>query len=172
MPTSKTGAKWFQIVVRRLGENERFGSVKFNLKRFQEKAGHEFKHWVTLYDSLDDDEFEGTEGVDDMFDYPRVFLEYQIVSSQFTSMINQLDRVGDAVNKARGNQDRRREQRSVAASSSRKSGRASRLTTVSQTVVFEETRAAKVSGMKPPFEGNVLTEYQQEKYFENRDYEA
>ena len=75
--------------MRRIGtEKERFGSISFKLKRFQTKAGQEFKHWVTLYDSLDDDLFEGTEGVDDMFDYPRIYLEYQVVSSQFTSMIN------------------------------------------------------------------------------------
>lgn len=112
---------------------------------------------MTLYDSLDDDEFEGTEGIDDMFDYPRVYMEYQIVSSQYTSMINQLDKFGQAVDKARDKQDRLRDERSKA-STSRKTGKANRLTSLSQTVEFKETRAAKVSGMRPPFEGRVFTD--------------
>ena len=50
-------------------------------------------HWVTLYDSLDDDLFEGDLGVDDDMDFPRVLLEYQVVSSQFTSIINRADKL-------------------------------------------------------------------------------
>jgi len=45
-------------------------------------------HWVTLYDSLDDDLFEGQLGIDDDFDYPKALIEYSIVSSKYTSMIN------------------------------------------------------------------------------------
>ena len=48
-------------------------------------------HWVTLYESLDDDAFEGDLGEDEDEDYPRVLLEYQIVSSKFTSMINKTE---------------------------------------------------------------------------------
>jgi hypothetical protein len=71
-----------QIVVRRVGlEKERFGSVSFSLKRFLKSSGKNYFHWVTLYDSLDDDLFEGELGVDDDMDFPRVLLEYQIVSS-------------------------------------------------------------------------------------------
>ena len=72
-------------------EKERFGSVSFSLKRFTKNPGQSFLHWVTLYDSLDDDLFEGDLGVDDDFDYPRVLVDYQIVSSQFTSMINKAE---------------------------------------------------------------------------------
>ena len=48
---------------------------------------------MTLYDSLDDDLFEGQLGIDDDFDYPKVLLEYSIVSSQFTSMVNAADKL-------------------------------------------------------------------------------
>jgi len=82
----------FQIVVKRVGsEKERYGSVSFSLKRFQRAAAQSYIHWVTLYDSLDDDLFEGQLGIDDDFDYPKVLLEYSIVSSQFTSMVNAAD---------------------------------------------------------------------------------
>ena len=57
-------------------EKERFGSVSFSLKRFLKSGGKNFFHWVTLYDSLDDDLFEGELGIDDDLDFPRVLLEY------------------------------------------------------------------------------------------------
>ena len=79
-------------MLRRIGaEKERFGSISFSIKRFQRAAAQTYLHWVTLYDSLDDDLFEGQLGIDDDFDYPKVLLEYSVVSSQFTSMINQAD---------------------------------------------------------------------------------
>ena len=58
-------------------------------------------HWVTLYDSLDDDMFEGTIGIDDEMDFPRVLLEYSVVSSQYTSIVNKADDLQDRINKAR-----------------------------------------------------------------------
>jgi len=76
-------------VLRHIGtEKERFGSVSFSLKKFLTSTGQSYMHWVTLYDSLDDDLFEGALGDDDDFDYPRILLDYSIVSSKFTSMIN------------------------------------------------------------------------------------
>ena len=86
-------------------------------------------------------------------------------------MINRLEKMGDAVDQARNKQDRRQDERSKA-SSRKTGGRANRLTTVSQTVEFVETRAAKVSGMRPAFKGRVLTDQQQENYFENRAIDA
>lgn len=171
-PNNKTAPKEFQIILRRIGsEKERFGSISFNLKRLQKNAGQEFKHWVTLYDSLDDDLFEGAYGADDMFDYPRIYLEYQIISSQFTSMTNQLDRLGADVVRARDKQENlRRDAKSNR--TSRKTDRAKRLVTVSQTIEFVETRAAKVTGQRAPFEGRVMTEAQQENYLEHRSEEV
>ena len=59
-PNSKQAPQTFQIVVRRIGTKaERFGSISFSLKRFQKSTAQSFCHWVTLYDSLDDDLFEG-----------------------------------------------------------------------------------------------------------------
>lgn len=46
-------------------------------------------HWVTLYDSLDDDLFESALGEDE-HDTPRILLEYQIVNSKFTSTVQSL----------------------------------------------------------------------------------
>ena len=43
------------------------------------------------------------------------------------------------------------------------------MVTCSQTVEFVETRAAKVTGQRAPFEGRVMTESQQETYFLHRD---
>ena len=86
--------KTVQIILRRVGvEKERFGSVSFSLKRFLKSSGKSYFHWVTLYDSLDDDLFEGDLGIDDDMDFPRVLLEYQVVSSQFTSLINKADKL-------------------------------------------------------------------------------
>jgi len=57
-------------------EKERFGSISFSVKRFLKNGGRSFLHWVTLYDSLDDDLFDGELGEDDEMDLPRVLLEY------------------------------------------------------------------------------------------------
>ncbi len=79
-------------MIKRIGtEKERFGSVSFSLKRFTKNPGQSFLHWVTLYDSLDDDLFEGDLGVDEDDYYPRVLLDYSIISSQFTSMIKKAE---------------------------------------------------------------------------------
>jgi hypothetical protein len=74
-------------------EKERYGSVSFSCKRFLKSAGRSYFHWVTLYDSLDDDLFEGDLGIDDEIDLPRVLLEYQIVSSKYTSIISKVDKI-------------------------------------------------------------------------------
>ena len=80
--------------MRKIGtEKERFGSISFSVKRFLKNGGKSFFHWVTLYDSLDDDLFEGDLGVDDEMDLPRVLLEYLVISSKFTSMISKIDSI-------------------------------------------------------------------------------
>lgn len=94
-----------QVVLRRVGtEKERYGSISFSLKRFQKSAARSYIHWVTLYDSLDDDDFEGQLGIDDEFDYPKVLLEYSIVSSQYTSMVNAADKLGGQIENAKRKQ--------------------------------------------------------------------
>lgn len=108
----------FQIVLRRLGtERERYGSISFSLKRFQKAAAKSYTHWVTLYDSLDDDLFEGQLGIDDDFDFPKVLLEYSIVSSKFTSMVNAADELGGQIERARRRQVANENSRSAASSS-------------------------------------------------------
>ena len=109
--------KEFQIIVSKRGiDKERYGSVSFKLKRFQDKGGRTFKHWVTLYDSLDDDLFEGTEGVDDEFDFPRIYVEYTVVSGQYTSIANKIDDFTSDANKVRDKQEQRKNDRRSKAS--------------------------------------------------------
>lgn len=89
-----SGKETFQIVVREVGADKyRFGSVSFSLRRFSRAAAQTYMHWVTLYDSLDDDLFEGTLGIDDDFDCPKILIEYSIVSSKYTSMINAAEKI-------------------------------------------------------------------------------
>ena len=155
-------------------EKERFGSVSFSLKRFTKNPGQSFLHWVTLYDSLDDDLFEGDLGVDDDFDYPRALLDYQIVSSQFTSMINKAEAIKLDAGIAADNQRKLRDGR-IDPSLDEKSGksrtRAMRVTNLSQTVEFFETRADKVAGQRSGFAGHVMNEHEQERYLSFADIE-
>lgn len=158
----KAAPKALQVVLKKIGtEKERFGSVSFSLKRFTKNPGQSFLHWVTLYDSLDDDLFEGDLGVDDDFDYPRVLLDYQVVSSQFTSMINKAEQIkleaGTAAEKQKRLQDNRIDPR-LEEKSGKGRAKAVRLTNLSQTVEFFETRADKVSGKRQGFDGHVMSD--------------
>lgn len=76
--------------MKRLGdENDKFGSVSIPLKKFYSGAGRTYMHWVTLFDSLDDDDFDGQLGEDD-YELPRVLIEYSIVGGKYTSVLNNL----------------------------------------------------------------------------------
>jgi len=164
-PDGKSAPKALQIILKKIGtEKERFGSISFSLKRFTKNPGQSFLHWVTLYDSLDDDLFEGDLGLDDDFDYPRVLLDYSIVSSQFTSIVNKAEELkleaGFAAENQRklrdGRIDPNEEERSISSAKGRL--RAVRLTNLSQTVEFFETRADKVAGKRSGFAGHVMSE--------------
>ena len=50
--------------------------------------------------------------------------------------------------------------------------KAIRLTNLSQTVEFFETRADKIAGKRQGFEGHVMTDQEQERYLDNADIEA
>mmetsp|Transcript_9232 Transcript_9232/g.7002 ORF Transcript_9232/g.7002 Transcript_9232/m.7002 type:complete len:80 (-) Transcript_9232:348-587(-) len=77
--------------MKRLGdESSRFGSVSISAKKLAQGAGHIFMHWVTLFDELDDDLFDGQLGEDDQ-DLPRILLEYSIVGGKYTAVLNSLD---------------------------------------------------------------------------------
>ena len=114
--------------MRRIGtEKERIGSTSISLKQFQNCTAQTYSHWVTLYDSLDDDLFEGIIGYDeDPPLYPRALLEYNYVSSKYTSMINDAERLGRKFDQARVNQDKR-----LASRSTQKSQKAVRMTNLS-----------------------------------------
>ena len=70
--------------------------------------------------------------------YPKVLLEYSIVSSKFTSMVNAAEKLGGQIEKAKLGQIRLKEDRANAPASlgtiSRKSVKARRMVSVSKTI--------------------------------------
>jgi hypothetical protein len=89
---------YLQIILQKLGaDSPRIGSVSFSLRGFQtalQNAGGKsstFLNWVTLYEDVSDDLFEGEHGVNESpQDYPRVLLEYTIVGGKFAGTVNLL----------------------------------------------------------------------------------
>ena len=147
-----------QIIVRHIGtQKERFGSVSFTLQRFLKATSNEFSHWVTLYEELNDDLFEGELGQDEDNDFPRILLSYQIVSSQFTSMINRAEELRKQALEAQRRQNN-------ASTVTSKRGKATKLVNASQTVEFEERRIDKVTGNRKPFKPYVMTDQEQDRY--------
>lgn len=63
-------------------------------------------HWVTLWDNLREDLFEGQFDVDEM-EGPRILLEYTVVGSGFASTVQRLDQLKDktALSNIRGYDD-------------------------------------------------------------------
>ena len=49
-------------------------------------------HWVTLFETLSDDKFEGNLGEDE-HDFPRLLLEYSVIGGNYTSLVNDIDRL-------------------------------------------------------------------------------
>ena len=104
--------KRLQIILKKTGgkreeENikqttDMFGSVTFSLKKLaQAKAGMSYIQWVSLFDSLEDDVYDGQLGEDDWDPgYPRVLLEYQIVGGKYTSTFNGLEAIKSKANHA------------------------------------------------------------------------
>ena len=66
-----------QIIIKFLGKDERkLGSVSLPARMFLEsQPNRTYKHWVTILDHLDDDEFDGELGENDD-ESPRILLEY------------------------------------------------------------------------------------------------
>ena len=66
-----------QIIIKFLGKDERkLGSVSLPARLFLEgPPNRTYKHWVTIFDHLDDDEFDGELGENDE-ECPRILLEY------------------------------------------------------------------------------------------------
>ena len=84
-----------------------------------------------------------------------MLLEYSIVSSEYTSIANKAQALNEKIGVARQKQDDLRSQRTR---SERKTAKATKMVSVSQTCEFVETRAAKVSGQRAPFEGRIMTD--------------
>ncbi len=91
MPIYGQKAKSVQLVVNCNGKN-RFGSVSFSLRKLQQGAGQKFIQWVTLYDCLDDDLFEGDLGEDEP-DLPRILVEFKVVNSKYTSTVQTIQNI-------------------------------------------------------------------------------
>jgi len=91
-----------QIILKRVGsERERFGSISFSLKKLAAGMGSTFCHWVTLFDSLDDDAFDGALGQDD-YDLPRVLLEYSVCGGKYTSAMSGLEQLKEQLQERGG----------------------------------------------------------------------
>ncbi len=120
--------KRLQIIVKTLGANEatsaldkvsmdqlliehsstkksaRYGSVTFALKKLAQGAGNTFMQWVGLYDTLDDDIFDGQLGVDE-WDTPRLLIEYSVIGGKFTSVMQGIERIREDIQQEHGVQE-------------------------------------------------------------------
>jgi len=54
---------------------------------------------MTLYDSLDDDMFEGQIGQDDEHETPKILVEFTVVGAKYTSVMNNLDHLKTSASK-------------------------------------------------------------------------
>jgi hypothetical protein len=76
--------------LKKLGDKEsRYGSVSMSIKKMIQGAGSTYMHWITLFESLDDDLFDGRLGEDD-YEIPRVLVEYSVVGGNYTSIVNKM----------------------------------------------------------------------------------
>jgi hypothetical protein len=86
--------------VKKLGaEDKRFGSVSIPIKKFASGMGNTYLHWMTLFENLADDGFDGQLGEDEG-DFPRVMVEYSVVGGKYTSLVNDMDRFKEHVGAA------------------------------------------------------------------------
>ena len=91
-------------------DKDRFGSVSISLKKLAQGSGNTYMHWVTLFDNLDDDLYDGQLGEDD-WEQPRVLLEYSVIGGKFTNVMNGFDRIKSDVDQYLNQQDRVNQQR-------------------------------------------------------------
>ena len=49
-------------------------------------------HWVTLFDDLEDDMYDGQLGEDD-WEQPRILLEYSVIGGNYTSTMSNMDQL-------------------------------------------------------------------------------
>jgi len=52
--------------------------------------GQSFMHWVTLFDDLNDDLYDGQLGEDD-WEVPRILLEYSVIGGNYTSVMQNMN---------------------------------------------------------------------------------
>jgi hypothetical protein len=82
-----------QLIVKQRGKDDsRFGSVSFSMKKLAAGMGNSFIHWVTLFQNLKEDTFEGVLGENEG-DCPRLLVEYSVIGGQYTSLVNDMNRV-------------------------------------------------------------------------------
>ena len=75
-----------QVIIKNMDRNEKkLGSLSIPVEKFLELPQNaSYSHWVTLFDYLEDDEYDGDLGVDDE-ENPRVWVTYQIDSQSPTT---------------------------------------------------------------------------------------
>eukprot|EP00347_Sterkiella_histriomuscorum_P023923 403332919 len=86
--------KKLQIILKKIGSDDknRFGSISISLKKLTQGVGNSYMHWITLFDDLDDDIYDGQLGEDD-YEQPRILLEYTVVGGQYTSVMNNMEKL-------------------------------------------------------------------------------
>ena len=87
-------SKKLQVIVKRVGveDAQRFGSVSFHLKKLASGVGNTYMQWVTLFDDMHDDMYDGQLGEDD-WELPRILIEYSVVGGAYTSTMNWMDQL-------------------------------------------------------------------------------
>ena len=86
-------------------DKDRFGSVSISLKKLAQGSGQTYMHWVTLFENLDDDVYDGQLGEDD-WEQPRVLLEYSVIGGKFTNVMNGFDKIKSDVDLYLNKQER------------------------------------------------------------------
>lgn len=74
------------------GRDQMYGSVTISLKKLAQGLGSSYLHWVALYENLEDDMYDGQLGEDD-YETPRILLEYSVIGGQYTSVMNNMDKI-------------------------------------------------------------------------------
>lgn len=90
--------KRVQIILKRLGDDDskRFGSLSISLKKLAQGMGNSYLHWCTLFDTLDDDLYDGQLGEDD-WETPRILLEYGIIGGEYTGVRQGIEKLRNEV---------------------------------------------------------------------------
>ena len=67
-----------RLIVKNLGDEEMpLGSITFPYEYFEPCINQNFKQWVTIFDHIDDDEYDGDPGDNDE-EEPKILIDYSV----------------------------------------------------------------------------------------------